>query len=111
MAFVEWSVYALRLKRCAERMSRARTVEELRVCVAENTQLWAQLDELLSERLEARCADCRTLHNRARYVAETSAVIPTLSDSHIEAFIAINRQSAEILPMLDLSADINPVRN
>jgi hypothetical protein len=111
MAFVEWSVYAVRLKRCAERMSRARTVDELRTCIAENTRLWAQLDELLTERLEARSPDRRTLHNRARYVAETAAVMPTLSDTHIEAFIAINRQSAEMLPMLDLSVDMNPSRN
>jgi hypothetical protein len=112
MAFVEWSVYAAKLRQCADRMSGAGTAAEVRSSIVENARLWAQLEGVLSERLEKKSADWQTLYSRARYVAEIATYLPRVADSHVQTCVAINQQSAEMMPLLELSTtDFKLIRN
>ena len=56
--------------------------------------------------------DWQTLHNRARYVAEVATGLPKVTDTHLQTCIAINQQSADMMPLLELSmTDFKLVRN
>lgn len=106
MMHIPWTLYALRLQRVAEKLSEARDDADVARCLQEHTVLWQRISDLISE------AEGDGMHGLRRQMSPLSSLMSPrrrteavadgdLSAEAVSSLIALNRQAAALLPVLE----------
>ncbi|WP_019644265.1 hypothetical protein [Novispirillum itersonii] len=114
MAYIPWTLYAMRLQRVAQKMASAQDSAALEHCLQEHSALWERIAGLITEAEEEGVTGLRRqilpltrLVNlgrgdavRADGTGESAAV------ESLSTLIALNRQAAAMLPDLELGTPV-----
>lgn len=107
MVYIPWTLYAMRLRRVAQRLADANSIEDVALCLQEHSALWDRISGLIDEAEEqGETGLSRQISPLTRLVAvcgTSKDAVPAadVSSDMLSTLISLNQRAAAMLPDLD----------